>query len=162
MYFALRDLPDVSRASVWMLDPYWLNTDTIGNNVVIYTDPVIQSDVDREIALDYLDYIPEEEHDSPRLPKLPLAISPPNVTSRIDSQNSCFTIHGWKTDGFGDVYRRSKSPRLVQLRISDSAVENIKYELGIAGISESTLFPDLDGLARDLRVAYGFRESFRK
>jgi len=162
LYFALRNLPSLSRAAVWILDPFWLNSETIDKYSVIYTGPIIQSTTDLDITSTYLDFNIEDDPSCPVLPKLPLAVFPPNATSRIDTQMGCFTVHGEMTDGLGNVYRRSKSPRLVQLRISDSAAENMKYELNSAGISEATMFPDLDGLARDLRIEFGFREAFRK
>ena len=160
LYFALRDLTSISLAAVWVLDPFWLNSESIQDNVVIITDQVIQSGMDK-IAVDYLDYF-SEESDAPELPKFPIAIQSSNLTPRIHAQRGCFTAHGWMTDGLSAIYKRSKSPRLVQLRVSDSAAEAIKSELKVAGISEATLFPDLDGLARELRIEYGFREAFRK
>ncbi len=162
LYFALRDLTSISLAAVWVLDPYWLNSESIGDYVTVYTDRVIQEDLDEKIAPTYLDYHHEDSSDAPELPKFPIAINPPNVTPRISAQRGCFTAHGWMSDGLSAIYKRSKSPRLVQLRVSDSAAEAIKSELKVAGISEATLFPDLDGLAREIRIEYGFREAFRK
>lgn len=162
LYFALRNLSSISRAAVWVLDPYWLNSESIGDYVTVYTDRVIQVDLDEKIAPSYLDYNHEDSSDAPELPKFPIAINPPNVTPRISAQRGCFTAHGEMSDGLSAIYKRSNSPRLVQLRISDSAAEAIKSELKVAGISEATLFPDLDGLAREMRIEYGFREAFRK
>ncbi len=164
LYFALRDLPNISQPAVWVMDPYWLNIEVTGNNNLYYTDTTIQDSVDIEMTKHYLD--PDIYHDnnisSHALPDYPIAISPPNVTPRINSQKGAFTIHGCISRGLTSIYKKSKSPQLIQLRLSNTSAENIKENLMTSGITESTLFPDLDGIARELRIYYGFREAFYK
>jgi hypothetical protein len=45
---------------------------------------------------------------------------------------------------------------LAKLEILDSESDNIKESVVNSGISESILFPDLEGLARELKNEFGF------
>lgn len=161
LYFALRDLRSISRPSVWVLDPMWLNEESTGHNCVYYTDVTIQDDDDRFVVQQYLNDKPTED-DATLLPRHPIAVYPPHISPRIEAQKACFTIHGTTTNGIRAVYGRAAEKRLVQLRISNSSAQAIRSDLITAGISETTLFPDLDGLARELRYEYGFRDMYRQ
>ena len=88
--------------------------------------------------------------------KLPIAVNLPHVDPRIAVQRSCFTIHGDQRNGMELLFRRSEKPRLYQLRLKKSAATSIREELCLSGITESTLFPDLEGLARDFKIEMGF------
>lgn len=160
LYFALRDLRSISRPSVWVLDPYWLNQQSTGQNVVYYTDASIQDHDDRLVD-EYLNEEPTKGRGTP-MPRHPIAVDPPHISQRIEAQKGCFTIHGTTRNGIGAVYARADEKRLVQLRISNSSALVIKDDLIAAGISETSLFPDLDGLARELRYEFGFGDMFRQ
>ncbi len=89
LYFALRNLERVNNATVWIIDPYWLNNKTTDNEKVYYTDPAIQDKDDKSIVDNYVPSIK-------CLPELPIAILPAHVVPRIVAQHCCFTIHGMK------------------------------------------------------------------
>ena len=89
------------------------------------------------------------------LPNYPIAIYPPYVNNRLSAQKSCFTVHGSMKSGFETLYKKNPKLRLVQLKIDGSKAIDLKDKLISAGITETTLFPDLEGLARELR--YGFQ-----
>jgi hypothetical protein len=145
LFFAVRNAQTSTDCSVWILDPFSLNKITINKQAVLFTDELIM-DKDDDIVNTYL-------YDKDIMPELPVAISPAHIDTRIKSQKSCFTIHGSYVDGFDQVYFKDKTNfKLAKLNISSS---DIKNELNYAGISESTLFPDLEGLARELRHKYG-------
>jgi len=46
---------------------------------------------------------------------------------------------------------REKDSRLISITIPKGAIGRIKQELRDAGITESVVYPDLDGLGRELR-----------
>jgi len=78
----------------------------------------------------------------------PVAIHPTNIHNRMSAQKSCFTIHG-------------KDKRSLALQVNDTVlrkyvipskyVSEIRKDLRIMGVTHSSVFPDLDGLARDLK-----------
>jgi len=146
LYFASRNLEAASPA-VWIIDPFWLNSRSVGSNVVFFSDVGRQSSGD-EIANLYT-------RDTGDLPEMPIAIIPPYVDERLRVQRSRFTVHGSEKDGFNKLYQRHQSPRIACVRLEPASTETIKDEVVATGISESTLFPDLEGLARELKYEYG-------
>ena len=83
---------------------------------------------------------------------LPVAILPTNIHPRMSVQKSCFTIHGLK---------RKPLIRLVQRKgilkkyiISKRRRKDLLSDLRLLGVSESTLFPDLGGLATELEMTF--------
>ena len=149
LFFALRHPDSVKTACVWVLDPHWLNKVSTGSSVAFYTDQTIQSP-DDAITSSYLEH-------TDQLPELPIAIYPAHANPRIAAQRGCFTVHGRNADGLAVAARRSHAIRLAQIRIDDSHTLEIRDELSMFGMTETMLFPDLDGLARELCQEYGFQ-----
>ncbi|MGD1020600.1 MAG: FRG domain-containing protein [Verrucomicrobiia bacterium] len=144
LYFAVRDNPGFYDAAVWVLDPYELNKHVIGKDEVI--PPSANVDLaDKKIVDRWLPgRFPQKRK---LLPRDPIAVLPTHIAHRIKSQLSCFTIHG--EDEFGlDKFTLGKKSCVQRILIPHSEVLKIRSELNICGIDESTIFPDLEGLAR--------------
>jgi len=148
LYFAVNNFDFVKSPCIWILDPYWLNLISVEEDEVFYTDP--EGEKEKAIVNAYIE-------DRKDLPDLPLAIVPPYIDERIVSQKSCFTIHGRKHHGFKKITNDEKSPRLIKLRVESEFKKNIKDALITSGVTESTLFPDLEGIARELKYEYGMK-----
>lgn len=146
LYFACRYPDFQTTPSVWILDPYDLNKVSSKNEIIYYTD-ILTREKEDSIVDDYL-------KDDVKMPDYPIAIIPPYVNKRMSAQKSCFTVHGENKFGFENLYRKNQDTHLVQLKISGKFAEKIKKELVNGGISESTLFPDLEGLAREIRFDF--------
>ena len=52
---------------------------------------------------------------------------------------------------------KERDSRLVSITIPASSINRIKQELIDAGITESVVYPDLDGLGRELKQAWKAR-----
>jgi hypothetical protein len=52
---------------------------------------------------------------------------------------------------------RDKDSRLIAMNIPVGSINTIKQELKDAGITESVVFPDLDGLGRELKQVWNAR-----
>jgi len=141
LFFALNSTApgdDVrSDAAVWVLDPWWLNRRTLS----------------RDYVLD-----PESRAADPYLPRiysggvqmeLPVSIDPPHVARRVAAQHSRFTIHGTREDGLTEVGSEDNS-RLVKITIPRAAIGPMRRDLLTCGIVDTTVFPDLEGLSREL------------
>ncbi len=90
--------------------------------------------------------------------ELPVSIYPSTVHSRISSQRSCFTLHGGDIRAFEAIFEGKplmEDKKLIKYRIPKVAVPGILRELSDLGISHGAVFPDLDGLARELRYGFG-------
>jgi hypothetical protein len=143
-------------AVVYMLDPWWLNEQAFKEVMPIAEDyrSVGPALPDWEEAKPYL---PDEfENDELGL-ECPMAIDPSHFARRIAAQRSRFTIFGREKDGLKIVASRSSDSGLVRFDIKRTAIPSIKHDLRLAGISEDTIFPDLEGLGREL--SYWFEEN---
>lgn len=148
LYFAVRELKKPRDAAVWVLDPTWLNDKTFGGPEETYLEGIM---------------LPEWKETDPWFPKpfeealhpkMPVALDPPHVARRVSVQRSHFTIHGTDKNGL-DGLARQKDSKLVKITIGEGGIVGILDDLETYGIVETTVFPDLEGLARELVRAWG-------
>jgi hypothetical protein len=145
LFFAINsnepeDIEVTSIPCVWVLDPWWLNRISIDHDSVIGVGPMWTQSAR---------YLPPL-YGSRRVPRLPAAIDPPHLAQRVAVQRSRFTVHGTDPAGMEVVARRRRA-RLLRIDIEKDAVDRVRLDLITCGITEAVLFPDLGGLARDLR-----------
>jgi hypothetical protein len=81
------------------------------------------------------------------------AYHPPHLTRRITVQQSVFTVHPKPTEPF-------RHPTLERWVLDYKACFDIKRNLNAAGIAYSALFPDLDGVCR--QIAWSYKWGFFK
>lgn len=79
--------------------------------------------------------------------ELPVAIIPTDIHPRMTTQRSCFTVHGYDPKPLSDII---EPPIIQKYQIHSDGVEDIRSDFRKMGITRSVLFPDLDGLAREL------------
>jgi len=141
LYFAVRSSKSDRNVAVWALDPWWLNKNVLGKAEIMQT-----------WEKDVQDYLPQvyDVRSRKRLPGLPIAIEPVHLWRRISAQRSCFTIHGSDRDGLVNAAALGGKRHLVKVVIPRKRVPRVKRELATCGISETTVFPDLEGLSREL------------
>jgi hypothetical protein len=146
LYFAVRELRKPQDAAVWVLDPSWLNEKVLPEESYLSgimlpewkeTDPWFPKPFEEALH-----------------PKMPLALDPPHVARRVTVQRSHFTIHGTDKNGL-DRLAREKDAKLVKITIAKDGIINILNDLETAGIVETTIFPDLEGLSRELFRSWG-------
>lgn len=105
-------------------------------------------------------YLPEEEDDSrePLLatPKAPLLWDAPHVSRRVAAQRSRFMIFGTDPLWLSKLADKRNS-RILPIEVRAESIVGIKQELRDAGITESVVYPDLDGLGRELRQIWESR-----
>ena len=151
LYFAVRNPKDTYIPSIYVLNPYWfdevLNDQKKGEGLVYGTDPMLISEEHDQLLSSYL-----ESHS--KCPCFPLCLEPPATDSRIAAQRSVFTIHGRYINAFRSVAKNNKQPQMAKIRVSTKHAEYIKNQLNAMGITESTLFPELEGLSRDLKWTF--------
>lgn len=143
LYFAVRDNMRKSPAAVWILDPWWLNKVVVGSQELYFPE-------DPEV----LDYLPPVWSDK-TLPDDPLAILPHHSDRRIAAQQSCFTVFGSVAEGLERLAEHRKLAKLHRIEIDPTAFRTIRSDLNTCGISETSIYPDLEGLSRELREWWG-------
>jgi hypothetical protein len=145
LYFAVRELTKAREVAVWVLDPSWLNDQTLEDS---YLSGVM---------------LPEWKETDPWFPKpfeevlhvdMPLAIDPPHVARRVTAQRGHFTIHG-KVEEALNAMAKEPDSRLIKVTIPAEQIDQIIDDLATYGITETTVFPDLEGLSRELSREFG-------
>ena len=155
LYFACRNSDVKVMPSVWLLNPAQLNYLSVekekGKKIgkVFFTADLIRNEEDAIVDSYY--------YDNDELLKYPIGIEPPYLNERMRAQKSRFTLHGKDKKGFENLYKENNDFQLVKLKISAENANKIKKDLTKGGITESTLFPDLEGLARELRFEFEMR-----
>lgn len=83
----------------------------------------------------------------------PVAIIGPQNTDRIIAQRGVFTLFPNK-DSFTMESLSSAEKFLVKIVIPESDIKPISEALYYIGITESTLFPELDSISKELKRNY--------
>ena len=155
IYFALKPAKSNRDAAVYMLDPWWLN------KLVFKELPIAKQDRSSGSAMPDWDeakpYRSEGEFENEFIgPKYPLAIDPSHVARRFAAQRSRFTIFGRSEDGLKKICAKVPEDecRLSRIAIKRAAVADMRRDLATCGISESTIFPDLEGFGRELNAIF--------
>ena len=157
-------MPQASGSVIYVLNPYWLlkkldqeedrkKAQERWNEYSKKDSSVEERDWDRL-------YLPADEDDEKdellRTPASPILWDSPHVTRRIAAQRSRFMIFGtdplWLSRLVG-----KKDSHLDRIRIPGKSVNGIRQHLRDAGITESVVYPDLDGLGRELKQMWETR-----
>ncbi len=166
LYFAVSSNNDYD-GKVWLLNPFELNNITFRNilgstkDCRMITNFKITSKKKKlinkngkfrmsEISRRYL-LMDFSNDDLPQKSYFPLAIYPPYLENRLQFQSGCFTIFGNEINGLAEI---QNSEVLNNLIIDKNFKEKILKELAMLGISENTIYPELDGLGKSIRSKY--------
>jgi len=136
LYFALRQ--GRSKAAVWVLNPFELNKCCWGSETLPSPD---------DLESDYFSaFIAEEKKFECR----GVAVSPTMEHPRVLNQRSSFTLHGDLDTPLEKIFPGALRKINIPASEHDDALEFLR----LAGISEYSLYPDLDGLARELLMEH--------
>ena len=95
--------------------------------------------------------------DMPHVPDDPLVLEFPHITRRVAAQRSRFVVFGRKAMWLASKFGKPGSP-ISEIIVDGDARDVIKRQLRDCGITESTIFPDLDGLGRELEHLWEIRK----
>jgi hypothetical protein len=141
LYFALKDSKLNKSAAIWLLDPYSLNISSCDLDEIDY--------LESSYPEGYVKYFLDDDFKKlqANFPKTVVAIqaNPPNA--RIVAQKGAFTIHNNLEKPLEELFPEC----LKKIVIEPDLFKAARKFLTMSGISEFTLFPDLDGLARHIK-----------
>jgi hypothetical protein len=145
LYFAVRGVITENkipkRSVVWAIDPMALN------KTVLHLETIALPGW-KEVR----GWLPKEPYEGlKRKCRFPIAIDPTHVDLRLAVQRSHFTLFGRARDGLAKLVRRKKKFRLARIAIARKYIPKIVDQLEIYGIKETSVFPDLEGLSREIR-----------
>jgi hypothetical protein len=161
LHFAVRGKPEPVKtgAVIYILDPGWLVAllkkhpdclDAIKRWQKYHKNHPYDTSEDDWDSL----YLPENEDDAKEsllaTPKTPILWDSPHVTRRVAAQRSRYMIFGTDPLWLSELVHKNQS-HLFEVRIPAESIAPIKQQLRDAGMTESVVFPDLDGLGRELR-----------
>lgn len=159
LYFALADAPYektdegpcyTTDVAVWVLAPIEWN-----RKVFETTDspPDIVSPFDREALNGYL---PTENARRRRLH--PVALYGVHNSRRIVAQRGVFTLSGSSTDPMEKIYEDHDYAQdcLMKLRVKKEHIAELLTALTEIGFTDSVVYPDLPGLAQEVKREFGF------
>jgi hypothetical protein len=160
LHFAVRNKGknDPDDALIYVLEPYRLKEqiealpeiETVKTNWKAY----VQNHQSDDLAEDEWErsYLPADDEDLRELsiPRVPLLLEFQHITRRVAAQRSRFMVFGTEPPWLAQEFEKPDSP-LRAITIDASSCYKIRVELRDSGVTESVIFPDLDGLGRELK-----------
>jgi hypothetical protein len=100
-------------------------------------------------------YLPEGKTERqamgmPAVPEDPVVLEFPHITRRVAAQRSRFVLFGRNPTWLADNLEVDSFP-LKEIIVDGQCKDKIKRQLRDCGITESVVYPDLDGLGREIR-----------
>lgn len=138
-----------SDAAIWVLDPISWNRHALRHQgfdrgILTPTDEALQS---------YKPLTPLSE-----MNVQPVALYGAHNSPRIVAQRGAFTIFGQSTKGMDEIYSAENFPAgcLTKVVLDRSVLPIMRKAILAHGITESVVFPDLDGLAKEIKRGFEF------
>jgi hypothetical protein len=105
-------------------------------------------------------YLPADEEDLAEmsLPRPPLVLDFSLITRRIAAQRSRFIVFGTEPNWLREEFNRTDST-IKPITIASGSRSKMRQELRDCGITESVIYPDLDGLGREIRQLWENRRA---
>jgi hypothetical protein len=105
-------------------------------------------------------YLPADEEDLAELdlPRPPLVLNIALITRRIAAQRSRFIVFGTEPNWLSEEFKKADST-IKLIVIASGSRSKIRQELRDCGVTESVIYPDLDGVGRELRQLWEDRRA---
>lgn len=157
LYFAINTFTeeeissdDINDPIVWMLNPLLLNIKekSLGANKF----PNVYGTSDKKVNANCKLAFDDKKDENATV--LPIAIKTRWIDDRMSSQKSCFTIHGTEKIPLENLIKDDSDHILTKYIINKARIKDILNQLKLCGITHYTVFPDLDGLSREIRKEF--------
>ena len=105
-------------------------------------------------------YLPEDEEELRKMntPRVPLLLDFPHITRRVAAHRSRFMVFGTEPEPSWLFAELEKADSLKLITIEPGSIFRIRIELRESGVAESVIFPDLDGLGREMNQLWEERK----
>ena len=155
LHFALSEKE--KPAVVWMLNPLQLNyfahehLPADGRKLLLREFPLPWVETPPNLANGAFENIAGAWQYDARGVSLAVAVHPTYVHSRLRGQRACFTIHGTRKEGLNRLVPDSI---LKCYQVNPASRQSMLRDLQLLGVTDSVAFPDLDGLADELKERF--------
>src|SRR5215469_11389173 len=103
-------------------------------------------------------YLPSDEEERKfAIPHSPLVLDFPHITRRVAAQRSRFVVFGTDFEFLSNEFKREES-FIKRVCIDGSCRRAMRRELRDSGVTESVIYPDLDGLGREMKQLWEERK----
>jgi hypothetical protein len=113
------------------------------------TGSIPEKDRDQEYEEVWLPGDDEDFKEDP-LPGFPMLLETEHITRRVAAQRSRFMVFGSNSRFLSELKKKSTA-RIRVIRIPGKVIPSIQRDLRDCGVTESVIFPDLDGMGREIR-----------
>ena len=167
LHFALRNKADHTHdARVYVLEAYRYNEQLKQLPDIKVLEQEWKSFVAKHLSWDLEEdgwedaYLPADEEvlAEMNVPRPALALDFPLITKRIAAQRSRFVVFGTDPNWLADEFRKADS-KVKVITIAAAARPKMRQELRDCGVTESVIYPDLDGLGREMRQLWDDRRA---
>jgi hypothetical protein len=167
LHFALRNKADDSYdARVYVLESYRLSEQLKQLPDVKIVEETWKTYVAKHPSYELKEdewedaYLPTDEEDLAEMnvPRPPLVLDFPLITRRIAAQRSRFIVFGTEPDWLSEEFKKANST-IKPIVITSGSRSKIRQELRDCGVTESVIYPDLDGLGREMRQLWEDRRA---
>lgn len=136
-------------AAIWVLDPTSWNKHAV--DLKSFIGKILTPDDSNLTA-----YKPKSDLNI--MNEYPVAIYGAHNSQRIVAQRGTFVVFGKKSNPMEALFKSSKFPTdcLIKLKLNRGSLPALSKALRNHGFSDSVVFPDLDGLAREIKRDFGF------
>lgn len=141
----------MSDATIWILDPVmWTNHALSSGKFQLGVLTPGDTTLKRYNPLAKFDAMGEN----------PVALYGAHNSPRIVAQRGVFTIFGHKIESMEKIYDSGKFPRLGlrKLVLDKRVLPAMRRSILNHGFTESVVFPDLEGLAKEMKREFGFED----
>jgi len=140
-------------AAVWLMDPVQWNKKAV--DLKSFPGQVLTTDDPNASA-----YTPIG--DPTTMKPSPIALYGAHNSQRIVAQRGVFVCFGRDSRPMEEIYEKEAFPQtsLLKLIIKKAKLPNILAALLRHGVTDSVVFPDLDGLAREIKRENGFEVNY--
>jgi hypothetical protein len=150
LFFAIENPLECKNPVVWIIDPWDFNN-VMHNEKIIFDfyGQTVHEKIDK--------YINPPENHITNMPELPIAVIPSFYDERVIAQKSGFILFGKDKTPLEELVKRQNYFNLAKIQIDTKGSSDILIDLNMAGIDYHTVFPDLDGLVKQIKSKWRLR-----
>lgn len=166
LHFAVRNPHDETDAFVYILEPERLNQ----RLEALHRDTSIEEKWREHVKTkrpghglneeDWEDaYLPSDKDERAQfpIPNSPLVMDFPQITRRVAAQRSRFVVFGTDCEFLSSEFKREEAI-IKRICIDGNCRASIRLQLRDSGVTESVIYPDLDGLGREMKQLWEERK----
>ena len=161
LFFCIQDYHNLEDGIIWIMDPITFNKATIQEQLVpSFSHPILKKYfIDEPILFDENSSISEYEVSRRIEAEFPICIMPTRNSPRSIAQKGTFTIHGKSSLSLDNILfnlrsNGSNKVKLERIIIDGKSKLNMLKELTKMGITHSVVFPEITGVAEELKIKY--------